>query len=65
MKQFEQLVKEMRAAQRALFIKNTPENIQKVKKLEHSVDKWLEVQTTKPVEMDFSWPFPGTNAEQR
>ena len=50
MNNFELLVKQMREAQRSLLRKSTPEKITKVNKLEHSVDKWLEVKQTAPKE---------------
>jgi len=50
MTQFEKLVKEMRKAQKAIFIKPSKENIDRAKKLEHSVDKFIEVSATNPKE---------------
>lgn len=49
MNQFEKLVNEMRKAQRAIFLKASPENIKRAQILEHGVDKMLATKQNHPV----------------
>ena len=58
---FELLVHEMRKAQKQLSQKETQDNLLKVKRLEHSVDKFLEVQQNQPKETFFAWENPRQN----
>jgi hypothetical protein len=52
---FELLVAEMRKAQKQLFLKQSEENLQKAKRLEHSVDKMIQTKSNEPHETFYDW----------